>query len=270
MKCDEVQAMLIEYIDGGIEKETRMGIDDHLKSCSTCTNELNELRTVIEKMDKSGFEVPGDSLTENFNVMLRAEMENLNRTNRIRETPMHKIIGIKWSSPLMRIAAGFALLIAGITIGLFIQSGEGKQQSGQLSDLRNEMQEMKQLLMLTMLNGESASERIKAVNYSSEISYPDQKVITALISTLNNDRNVNVRMAAAYSLSKFWDHVQVRDSLVASLGRQDDPIIQIVLINILTENREVKAIGPMREIITHEGTMKEVRDIAEKSIAVLM
>lgn len=270
MKCDEVQSMLIEYIDGELVKETRKEIDDHLKTCEVCSGELNEARKVINKIEGTEIVMPGERLRANFDAMLKSEMENLDRITKIKETPIHRIIGIKWSSPFMRIAAGLAILAAGMAIGAFIRSGVGRQHSGQLSELRGEMQEMKEILMLTMLNEESASQRIKAVNYTSEISAPDEKIITALIATLNKDKNVNVRMAAAYSLGKYWDIPQVRDSLVQSLGRQNDPIIQIVLINILTDKKEIKAIRPMQDIITDENTISEVKDIAEKSLTILM
>jgi hypothetical protein len=170
----------------------------------------------------------------------------------------------------MRIAAGVAILIAGIWIGHFITREKKIDTTGQLAELKDEMRDVKEMLMFSMLNGESASQRIKAVNYSSEIQYPNQKVIDALIGTLNNDKNVNVRLAAAYSLAKFWESPQVRDSLVESLGKQSEPIIQIVLINILTEKKEIKAIRPMKEIITNKHTMKEVKEIAQKSIQVLL
>ena len=59
------------------------------------------------------------------------------------------------------------------------------------------------------------------------------------------------------------------DSLVASLSKQTEPIIQIVLINILAEKKETRAIRPIQEIISNGNTMKEVRDIAEKSLKLL-
>ena len=62
----------------------------------------------------------------------------------------------------------------------------------------------------------------------------------------------------------------VRDSLVKSLETQNEPIIQIVLMNILTEKKETKAIGPMKRIISNKNVMKEVKEIAQKGIGVLL
>jgi HEAT repeat protein len=125
-------------------------------------------------------------------------------------------------------------------------------------------------MMLNMLKEESPSQRIQAVGYTEDIAAPDQKVLDALTQTLNNDKNVNVRMAAAYSLSKYADRQSVRDSLVKSLEKQTEPIIQVVLMNILVEKKEQGAIQPIRKIMSDEKAMKEVKDVASKSLKVLL
>ncbi len=98
----------------------------------------------------------------------------------------------------------------------------------------------------------------------------DENVIDVLVKTLNNDKNVNVRLAAAYALSKFAYERSVSDSLVKSLTRQTDPILQVALINILAERKEKSALRPIQEIISNKSTLKEVRDVAENSLHVLI
>jgi len=103
-----------------------------------------------------------------------------------------------------------------------------------------------------------------------ELDKPDQNVIDVLVKTLNNDKNVNVRMAAAYALSKFADQRTVCDSLVKSLSLQRDPILQVTLINILAERKEKSALKPIQEIIANRSTMKEVKAVAQNSLRILM
>src|SRR4030042_773191 len=116
---------------------------------------------------------------------------------------------------------------------------------------------MKKAAMFTMLRDESSSYRIQAVNYADEIETPDENVIEALVKTLNHDKNVNVRMAAAYALAKYAGQQAVCDSLVQSLPLQSDPILQVTLINILVERREKSALKPIQQIITDQNTLKE-------------
>ena len=270
MKCEDVQPLMIDYIDGNLGEDIRKEIEYHIETCDACRKEEEELIKIFKVISGHEMEQPDESLKANFEAMLRKEIEMLRVKDTIKEIPIHSIMAEKWSSPWIRIAAAVIILVAGVWIGTLIRSGSDAGRTQQLSELKNEMKDMKEMLMLTMLNEESASQRIKAVNYSAEIPYPNQKVINALVSTLNYDKNVNVRMAAAYSLEKFWEVPAVRDSLVLSLNRQTEPIIQIVLINILTEKKETKAIKPMQEIIRNKNTMLQVKDIAEKSVRVLM
>lgn len=142
--------------------------------------------------------------------------------------------------------------------------------SNELKQLHREVSDLKKATMFTMLRGESSSDRIQAVSYASDIGKADENVIGVLVKTLNNDKNVNVRMAAAYALSKFADQRAVSDSLVKSLSLQTDPILQVTLINILAERKEKSAFRPIQEIIANRSTLKEVRAVAENSLRVLI
>ena len=124
--------------------------------------------------------------------------------------------------------------------------------------------------MFSLLRDESSSSRIQAVNYITEIPDPDRKMIDAMICTLNNDENVNVRLTAAFALSKFGSDQAVRDSLVNSLSRQKDPILQVSLINILVDLKEQKARLLIQKILSDEKTMDVVKSVAQSGIRTLI
>jgi HEAT repeat protein len=136
----------------------------------------------------------------------------------------------------------------------------------QLGAMQKEIKEMKEAMLYSLIDNESASQRIKAVGYAEEISNPDQKVIQVLVSTLNHDKNVNVRLAALYSLATFADSRPVRDSLVLSLPKQTEPLIQVMLINLLAEKKDNRAIAPIRDIMTNKNTLPAVKDAAQRSL----
>ncbi len=179
-----------------------------------------------------------------------------------------KNIPLPFTAPVWRVAAALLLLGSGIGIGMALKSrpAPGVSTSETLVALRQEVKEMKEEVMLNMIDDESASQRIKAVSYSEELASPDQQVIDVLVNTLNQDKNVNVRLAALYSLQRFSDRRAVRDSLVNSLRRQKEPIIQVVLINLLAEKRDTRAIKPIQDIMTDKKTLKEVKDAAQRSL----
>ncbi len=266
MKCEEVELLMIDYLDNALEKSQQDEIERHLQKCDRCIDVMKDFKQIIDKIDEAEPEQPDDSLRVNFYHMLHGEI-NKQTISKAPSSIGGKII----NKSFLRIAAGIAILIAGIVIGIIFQSSlKNRDNEAQLSELKTEVQNMKELVMLSMLKEESSSQRIQAVSYAEEFPAPDKKVLDALTSTLNNDKNVNVRLAAAYSLSKYADKQWVRDSLVESLTKQTEPIIQVVLINILVEKKETKAVDAIRQIIYDDATLKDVKDVAEKGIQHLL
>jgi len=266
MKCEEVEASMIDYLDNVLDENSKEKIEKHLITCEKCMDEVKDFKEMMGEMSASKMEQPDDTLRLNFYHMLQSEINKQQKTNKktIRSISF-------WNSPSVKVAAGVALLLTGTFIGKIIPTRTKPDTSNaQLSELKTEVTEMKKILMFTMLNEESASERIKAVNYVEEMPNPDVKVIHVLVSTLNKDKNVNVRLTALYNLARFADKQEVRDSLVRSLEMQTDPILQIALMNILTEKKEKKAVAPMRKIMSEKNAIKEVKETAQKGITVLL
>lgn len=265
MKCEEAVPKLIDYIDKNLDDSSRQELEMHLGTCEKCMDELKESRQITQLISKEEMLVPDDSVRINFYHMLHSEIKKSEKN--ISSSSLKQInnrLNISW----MRIAAGVALLITGTFIGLLIHSGSVR--SGEIKQLRAEVSELKKNSMFTMLNQVSSSDRIMAVSYAEDLVNPDQNIIDVLVKTLNYDKNVNVRMAAAYALSKFADQGAVCDSLVKSLAFQEDPILQITLINILAERREKSAFKTIQDIISNKNTINEVRVVAQNSLGVLI
>jgi hypothetical protein len=268
MKCEEVEQAMIDYLDKTLDKAHRDEVEKHLETCERCLDELKDFQQILQTVDSTEMEQPDETLRINFYHMLHGEMNKQaiqGQKQSLSPIPIHR------SSPGLKIAAAIALLLAGTFIGLTLHFVLNRQHEGeQVASLKTEMQSMKELMMLNMLKQESPSQRIQAVNYTDDIQAPDIKVLDALTETLNHDKNINVRMAAAYSLAKYADRKSVRDSLVASLSQQTEPIIQIVLMNILVEKKESSAIKPIQKIMSDEKAMKEVKEVAQKGLKILL
>jgi putative zinc finger protein/HEAT repeat protein len=283
MNCKDVQAALLDYLDHSLDAASHAGMKKHLETCEKCRLDVKEWGDLLQAMVDAGFEKPGPALRESFHSLLQSEL-NLQATAGILEEDLAKrklplstaaIVRktdpprLKMGSPVWKVAAAFILLAGGIWIGTRWKSSGEPAPADQITALSKEVKEMKEVLLFSLLDDESASQRLKAVSYAEDISNPDQKVIDALVNTLNNDKNVNVRLASLYSLARFSDNAAVRDSLVASLGRQTEPIIQVVLINMLAEKKETRAIAPIREILSRDKTLKEVKEAAQKSLKIM-
>jgi hypothetical protein len=168
------------------------------------------------------------------------------------------------------IAASVAFLVLGFAAGQWYASWREPFPHREMVALRRDVQQMKQLVMLTMLEKQSPSERLKAVDFAQAFAEPDAKVVSALVRTLNSDANVNVRLAAANALARFARHRPVRDALMESLSHQSDPIVQISLINLMVDLAEKRAVVPLRQLLQDPNTSEVVREEVKKSLGALL
>lgn len=284
MYCKEVQALLIEYLDQSLDAELAAVVKEHIDGCAACQQEVLEVEELLVAINGRTSGKPGETLRDNFNTLLQSEMNIVSMTHLLEENATEgaddagsqrkasraRRTGtlLPFSGPAWKMAAATILLVGGAWIGSIFQQKKDAQPD-QLAYLQKEVKEMKQVLLFSLIDDQSASQRIKAVSYAEEMSNPNQDVIDALMNTLNNDKNANVRLASLYSLARWADSRTVRDSLVLSLGKQTEPIVQIVLINLLAEKRETRAIAPLKAILSNGKSMKEVKDAAQKGLKVL-
>ena len=91
-------------------------------------------------------------------------------------------------------------------------------------------------------------------------------IVDALVNTLNTDPNANVRLAALDGLTRFYRDDYVRKKLIASLKKQQDPLVQIALIDLLTRMRESGILSELEKIVNDENTQKAVKDCAYSGI----
>jgi hypothetical protein len=186
------------------------------------------------------------------------------------ETPIKqpRSIYINWG---LGIAASICFLIIGFMGGRMSMTPPSLTADTQnIRDLQDDVKEMKQMVMFSMLEKQSASERLKAVSYVKEFTEPDAKVVNALLKTLNEDDNVNVRLAAARALAGLSSVSTAREGLVNSLNKQTDPIVQLALIDIFVELEEKRAIRQMQSLLEKQETLDVVKEEAKKGIQILM
>jgi hypothetical protein len=271
MNCNEVEAIMVDYLDRAVDAETGAAMRAHLINCEQCRKEVDQMREMLLTMADQEMRQPGHGLRDNFQVMLQSEL-NMETADDLLRRPMEgkeEKAGVKGRIAWMT-AAACILLFGGIWIGSMLGSRKTPDVSSympnKLDTMQREIKEMKEAMLYSLIDNESASQRIKAVGYVEEMSNPDQHVLQVLVNTLNHDKNVNVRLAALYSLASFADSRQVRDSLVTSLPKQTEPLIQVMLINLLAEKKDNRAIAPIRDIISNKNTLPAVKDAAQRSL----
>lgn len=140
----------------------------------------------------------------------------------------------------------------------------------QIDSLSAQVSEMKQMMMLSMLENPSASQRIKAVSYSDEIGSANKKVIDALFTTLNEDPNVNVRLITLDALAKFAKDPAVREGLIQSIAEQESPLLQSAIADVMVKLQEKRSIKPLEKLLQKKDINEMVKQKIEQSIQKLI
>lgn len=262
MNCKDIKELLPAFIEGSLEKEKHDAVAEHLQGCNFCTNEMDKLLSIEGMLSNVQFEEVPQEINSSFKQMLEVEKKISKKGITERINQKHIPLSI-----ILRAAASILLLLTGGFIGYYLRPAE--KSSGEVASLKQEMTEMKNLVIFSLIKQESASERIKAVSYIKEISNPDPKLIETLFNTLNTDRNVNVRLAAAQALAKYKDNREVAKGIIKSLEKQSEPLVQIMLINLAVETGDSEAAPELNKMLQRADLMDEVKSYAKKGIKTL-
>ncbi|WP_300603808.1 HEAT repeat domain-containing protein [Niabella sp.] len=113
------------------------------------------------------------------------------------------------------------------------------------------------------LQNESSSTRLAAILASGKgnvvLSNND---LQTLSNTMNNDENSNVRLAALEVLKKQENQAVVKDLLLQSVARQDDPVVQMELLASLSSDQATKVKQKLLDITQNPITIDAVRNQA--------
>jgi HEAT repeat protein len=104
------------------------------------------------------------------------------------------------------------------------------------------------------------------VEWSNELAQPHEQVLSALLQALNSDPNVNVRLAAVDALEKFARFTTVQHGLVEALARQDSPLVQIEVINVIVQSQNKESIPILKTLLKNSQLDDSVRQCAERGI----
>lgn len=98
---------------------------------------------------------------------------------------------------------------------------------------RQQKEELHHDIYSGLIDSSSVANRLNAVIKTGSLASLSNKMKTALCQTFSEDENDNVRLAALEVLSKFSTDKYIQEHLLASLGRQKDPMVQLELVKIM-------------------------------------
>jgi HEAT repeat protein len=236
---DEGELTLYHY--GEARRPDR--IEQHLQSCEVCAGVYRRIADTL-------------ALVGEVEVPERDERYGLSVWQRIRHDlpPQEASWLVSWSAwyrPALIGVVGLLIVTAFVAGQSWRETGptpETMAQAQNLADLRQELREMRQMLTLSLMQQQSATERLRGVSGSTQIEQPGNEIIRALLDTLLHDSNVNVRLASVDALRRFSTQDLVRREIVRALADSSFPLVQIAVIDFMVETKDTDAIDALRRL----------------------
>jgi hypothetical protein len=263
--CEQARELMAAAWMRELDDRAEVSLRRHLDGCATCAAEMTALATVWDRLGDLPVPEPGLAMR----VRWEQAMESLTGQShtgqaRYRE-PKRSWWRVVWpANPAWQMAVAALCLVAGLGAGAWLQKGHGERD--EVARLREEVANTKEMVALSLLQQQSAVDRLRGVDYSSRMSSLEPQVVTALIQAVNRDSNVNVRLAAIDALSRVANNTQVRESMQTSLGEQDSPMVQAALIDYLVQARDQKAVGALRDLVARPDVNPTVRQRATYAV----
>jgi anti-sigma factor RsiW len=281
MNGEHIAELLPDYLQNALAREQALQVEQHCEHCANCAQDV----AMWKKLALLPPDQPSPDSRARFDAMLHAYPATTDRSGRLPRRALFPTIAptfvdsseraARWSffawlrSPLGAVAWSAALLIFGVFIGTRLNKEATPAHPDEIAAMHAELTNMRQLVALSMLQQQSASERLQGVSWSGLEAHLDPQIQSALLHTLRYDGSVDVRLAALDALSRHASQPQVRKSIGDALQEQQSPLVQVALIDQLAEWRDPDATQRLRNFQQTPNLNPAVRQRAEWAISKL-
>jgi hypothetical protein len=272
MECKDYREQFPLMLAGTADPKLVSSIEKHLTGCEECRQEFEAAGKIWDLMGEMPQPEPPASMKAGFEAILsNYKRELVEKRHPVRDW-LNMIREYWYLKAQPNLAFSILLLAVGLTAGYLLHrpAQTAVAYSRQIDSLSSQVSEMKQLMMLSLLQDPSASQRIRAVSYTEEMSSVNRKVIEALFTTLNEDPNVNVRLATLEALVTLAGEPEVREGLVRSINLQESPIMQSAIADIMVKLQEKSSVQSLQKLLSKKDLNQMVKTKIENSIQKLI
>ncbi len=252
----EIEILIEKFNTGKLTSKEELQLEQYIAAGDVDISQLKTLEAMQMKLESLPTPEVSSRMDDRFNSLLNDEKS--------KSIVPPSALMVWWASVKQsqwQWAYSVVLVLLGITLGTFYN----RSSQGKIDTLTTEMHEMKEIMMLSMLEKESTTDRLRAVSLTSEMGTTSEKVAMALINTLRTDNNNNVRMAAIEALSHYTSQPTVRKALIASIQYQKSPLVQLALAELMVAMNEKAAQKEFNQLWESGDTPNEIKTtITEK------
>ncbi len=267
MKREEIEQLLAEYVSGKISAKNRQVLEKLLANDPALKQEADDMLALWQMMDNTFIDENHD---EQFYDMLQASKEN---------NECVKIVKLKPAATWFYAAAAACIVMFFIgkltttsteiikyktrivrqQIELPVQqpiapiASVAKEKISAPISLKTETK-VEESELAHQLRSVYVSERIDAIAKLSAKKNLSKSELKLLELALNEDPNPNVRLMVINSMRSLININGAEEVLISGLNRQNNLIVQSLLVDVLVENKSKEAIPQMLALLDNKNT----------------
>lgn len=253
--------LIAGYLNGELNDTEQQKVEKLIESGEIDLIDFKAMEQLHDELEIIPTVEPSAELSDRFYTMLEQEKS---KTQKPSFNLIEKLNELLAQLTMPKLAYAFVLLI----IGGFVGAQFGNNQSD-IDQLTAQMQNMQEMMVVSMLEGASTTDRLRAVNISTQLPTADEKAIRALLFTLNHDESTNVRVQSVEALKKWGENESVRKGLVNSITTQDSDVVIIALADAMVELELQNSKQEFESIINERELNINVKQKLESTIAML-
>jgi hypothetical protein len=284
MNCSRARETLPELADGRTPASAHPDVRSHLAGCPDCQREFAALTATAAALDTMPLPAPTPRLRQNFYAMLEAEKQAVVPAAEPAPSPRVPIsrrsgsAGWRWLlSPLV----GCALIALGFFAGQRSQPAAPTPVADdstkrelvalreQITEQRDQLNKMTTLVGYSLLQQQQspANSRLQEVLVAAKAPNVNDRVLDDLIQALTLDPSANVRLRAVEALYPHAERELVRAGVLAALPREQNPLVQLELIDFVAAARDRNAAPVLETLSADETTNQTVRQAARLALS---
>ena len=230
---------LLERLHGRLDDAADRELTEHLAGCPACRAEAEDTERMWQRLGTLG----------SFEDVPSARMRSR----------LWEALSVREESRGWRPAWQLGAIAAALVVGLLVGARLAPSPNREIRSLRDDLRSMQQTISVSLLQHQSASERLRGVDLSARAGL-DDTVIEALLDTVRHDTNVNVRLAAIDALKPVVARPPVSRELLAMLRGHDATLVRASVAEVLLRARVDGAEQAVNDFLREDETNGPARD----------
>jgi anti-sigma factor RsiW len=210
MNCEESKNLITISVYGKLTPTEKAQLEAHLQECSKCASIFEKSEKLSSLVDEKE-DIPLPDKEKSWQIISDKAVKRKGGW-------LESLVPQK---PVFQFSFALLLLVVGFAAGYFIRSGW--QRGGEITQLRQEVRQIRQIAAVSLLRQESLREQMREIGSSFQVELPDEETLADFLQRVDSDR-------AFDALSIFSESPMAREEFARSLSERASPLMEIALV----------------------------------------